>query len=223
MYLNVACIIPTLGYRESFDNILEGARHIKPKSILVISPQSDDAFEAMDHIDFHISPRGRGPALHHGATMAKQDWLLFLHDDTILSSNAYKEIKVFIDNPQSIHKAAYFIFKQDETHIKAWLLEKLVAFRNLALALPYGDQGLLIHRDLYENLGGFNTTYPIMEDVDFIRRIGRSRLKKLNALAVTSAVRYRNGGYLKRIAKNAKCLFLYFTGTSPTEIAKIYQ
>ena len=48
------------------------------------------------------------------------------------------------------------------------------------LGLPYGDQGLLIHRDLYRRIGGFRP-HPIMEDVAIVRRLGRRRLRPLAA------------------------------------------
>ena len=53
-----------------------------------------------------------------------------------------------------------------------------MALRCRLFALPYGDQGLLIHRSLYDALGGFRPL-PMMEDVDLVRRIGRKRLAYL--------------------------------------------
>ena len=55
------------------------------------------------------------------------------------------------------------------------------------LGLPYGDQGVLIHRDLYEEIGGF-PTIDLMEDVALARAL-RGRLRRLDATAYTSAAR----------------------------------
>ncbi len=225
MPLNLSIIIPTLGYRSLFDEVLDAVKTVKPAEIVVIAPKHDyvlASLEVKELINFQVGPKGRGAALAYGAEVASQEWLLFVHDDTVLAANAHDEIKRFISDPNHINKAGYFIFKQDEDHIKSWLLEKLVMLRNIFLALPYGDQGLLIHKNLYHQLGGFRIDYPMMEDVDFICKLGRKRLVRLNAQAVTSAVRYRNS-YLKRIARNARCLFLYFSGKDPIEIAKIYE
>ena len=49
-----------------------------------------------------------------------------------------------------------------------------MAARGALLRLPYGDQGLLIPRRLYRQLGGYKPL-PLMEDVEFMRRIGRRR------------------------------------------------
>ena len=47
--------------------------------------------------------------------------------------------------------------------------------RTALLKLPYGDQGLLIPRRLYDEIGGYRPL-PIMEDVDIVRRLGRRRI-----------------------------------------------
>ena len=62
-----------------------------------------------------------------------------------------------------------------------------------------------------------------MEDVDLVRRIGRSRLIPLSTIAVTSAARYRREGYLVRPALNLFCLGLYFLGLPPAVIERIYR
>jgi len=61
-----------------------------------------------------------------------------------------------------------------------------VALRSRLLGLPFGDQGLLIPARFYRRLGGYQAL-PRMEDVDLVRRIGRSRLVMLRARAVKSA------------------------------------
>ena len=97
----------------------------------------------------------------------------------------------------------------------------LVAVRCRLFRLPYGDQGLLISRALYQRLGGFKPV-PLMEDVDLVRRVGWRRLTALPSAAVTSAVRYRRDGYLLRPLRNLCCLTLYFLGVPPRAIVKLY-
>jgi hypothetical protein len=62
-----------------------------------------------------------------------------------------------------------------------------------------------------------------MEDVALARRIGRARLRPLDAVAVTSAARYRRGGYWRRPLRNLACLALYFLGVPPERIARFYR
>jgi hypothetical protein len=58
--------------------------------------------------------------------------------------------------------------------------------------------------------------------VAFVRRIGRKRLVALEAGALTSAARYRRGGYLLRPLRNLFCLSLYFLGAPPRLIGRLY-
>ncbi|RYJ04407.1 MAG: glycosyl transferase family 2, partial [Acetobacteraceae bacterium] len=117
--------------------------------------------------------------------------------------------------------ARYARFTLDDPAPQARRLERLVAWRCRALALPYGDQGLLISRALYDELGGFRPL-PLMEDVDLVRRLGRRRLAALPVDAVTSAERWRRDGWWRRSARNLGCLSLYFLGLPPSLIRRLY-
>ncbi len=164
---------------------------------------------------------GRGGQLARGAGAATGDWLLFLHADTRLARGWPEAVRGFIGRPGADGRAAAFGFALDDAGIPARILEAIVAVRVRILALPYGDQGLLMSSKLYRALGGFRPL-PLMEDVDLVRRIGRARLALLPAAAVTSAVRYRRNGYMARMALNAACLALYFAGVPPRALARLY-
>jgi len=124
--------------------------------------------------------------------------------------------------PGAENQAAAFRFALDDPAPAARRLEALVAWRCRALGLPYGDQGLLLSRALHDAVGGYRPL-PLMEDVDLVRRIGRRRVVILDAAAVTSAVRFRAGGYLRRSARNLACLALYLAGMPPPLIARLYR
>jgi rSAM/selenodomain-associated transferase 2 len=174
--------------------------------------------------DFIAVPRGRGSQLAAGADLARQPWLLFLHADTVLDSGWHSEVAAFIERTETTGDrslAAAFRFTLDDYGSAARWLERIVALRCALLALPYGDQGLLISRRHYDQLGGFRDL-PLMEDVDLVRRIGRRSLVLLRTRAVTSAARYRKRGYISRMARNAGCLALYFLRVSPRVILRLY-
>jgi rSAM/selenodomain-associated transferase 2 len=164
--------------------------------------------------------RGRGGQLAAGAAVARADWLLFLHADTVLQAGWEEHAKAHMT--RGTDEAATFRFRLDERGLAARYVEAVVAARCALLALPYGDQGLLISRRLYEKVGGF-ADIPLMEDVDLVRRLGRRRLAYLPAAATTSAERYRREGYVARMARNATCIGLYFLGVAPQRIARIYR
>jgi hypothetical protein len=62
-----------------------------------------------------------------------------------------------------------------------------------------------------------------MEDVDLVRRIGRARLRQLDAVARTSAARYERDGWVLRPLRNLSILTLWFLGVKPETLARLYR
>jgi rSAM/selenodomain-associated transferase 2 len=166
------------------------------------------------------APRGRGGQLAAGVAAARLPWLLLLHADTVLTAEwPAAAARLIAAGPA---RAGYFRLRLDSPDPHARRLERAVALRCRALALPYGDQGLLIHRDLLAAAGGIRPL-PLMEDVDLIRRLGRARLCALDAAAVTSAERWERDGWLRRSARNLTCLAGWFAGIPPSRLARWYR
>jgi rSAM/selenodomain-associated transferase 2 len=190
--------------------------------IIVVDGGSRDASAAIARASgacVIAAPRGRGSQLAAGAAAARGDWLLFVHADCRPLPGWQEAVRRFTTN--SPDRAGYFALALDDDAPAARRVERLAAWRCRVLALPYGDQGLLIGRALYTAVGGFKTI-PLMEDVDFVRRLWRSRLAPIGATMLTSARRYQRGGYWRRPLRNLFCLSLYFLGVAPRHIARLY-
>ena len=167
-------------------------------------------------------PPSRGGQLQRGAITATGEWLLFLHSDTVLEAEWLFAVEAFIADQANSKRGAAFRFALDDDQPQARRLERIVAWRCRTFGLPYGDQGLLLSRLFYGQVGGFRNL-PLMEDVDLVRRIGRKRLTMLPIAARTGAARYRQADYWRRPARNLFCLALYYLGLPPKHIAKIYE
>ena len=214
-------VIPALNARADLGACLaalDGA-----DDILVVDGHSTDGTVALARwagISVISAARGRGTQLRAGAATAKGDWLLFVHADTRLGANWLGAVAAHIaTSPDS---AGYFDLRLDDAAWQARIIEHGVALRVRLLGLPYGDQGLLISRRLYDAVGGFKPL-ALMEDVDLARRIGRHRLRRLNATALTSAARWHRDGWLRRSSRNLACLALYAVGVAPTRLARFYR
>jgi len=93
--------------------------------------------------------------------------------------------------------------------------------RTRVLGVPYGDQGLLISKDLYDAVGGYRD-HPLMEDVAMARAL-KGRVKLLEEAVSTDARRYLAGGWLRRGARNLWTLLRYLMGADPSRLARGYH
>jgi len=218
----ISVVIPALNIGEGISPTLDSIKG-RVNDIVVSDGWSSDqtaAFARKFGARVVSGLRGRGPQLCRGAEVARGDWLLFLHADTVLEEGWFEETQTFMK--AGLGKAAVFQFALNDLRWEARLIEKGVALRCKLLALPYGDQGLLISRSFYEELGGFKPI-PLFEDVDMIRRIGRRRLVYFKSRAMTSALGYQSGSFYLRPLKNLILLLFYYLGVSPHYLAGFYK
>jgi len=221
----LAIVVPTLDAATTLSatlSSLAAARLAFDADLVVVDGGShDETCEVARRSGARVmtAPRGRGIQLAAGAAVAKGDWLLFVHADTVLDRGWQEAARDFAAAGSA--RAGWFRFALDDTSRAARRLERIVAWRCRILALPYGDQGLLLPRALYDAAGGYRPL-PLMEDVDLIRRLGRQRLAALDTRAVTSAARYRRDGWLRRGTRNLACLALWRLGVPAGAIARLY-
>ncbi len=227
----ISVIIPTLQSRQYIAKILVSLMPAVMNGLVrevIVSDggSSDETFQICDEMGavFVRGSSGRGSQLARGAKAAKGEWLLFLHVDTVLGAGWEEAVAAFVSPvilPEK-EQAAYFRFSLDTEGLRPSIVEWAVNLRCRILGLPYGDQGLLISRAFYDEVGGYGAL-PIMEDVDLVRKIGAARLVQLEVAAITSPCRYQEYGYLLRVSRNFLCIMMYFSGVSPGRIQHFYQ
>lgn len=225
----ISVIIPTLNAERTLAQTLaplvEASAAGLVKQVIVADGGSSDATLAIAEAagcEIIAVERGRAKQLRAGAAAAKSRWLLFLHADTVLSPGWIDEVKSFISGRGARTRAAAFTLAFDDDCAAARRVVFWARARVRLLKLPYGDQGLLISRFLYDALGGFSDL-PLMEDVDLVRRIGGRRLVVLKTEAVTSAEKYRRDGYDRRAWRNLFRMARYLAGADAAELAKSYD
>lgn len=161
----------------------------------------------------------RGGQLRRGCAMAKGEWLLIVHADSILDEGWSA---VVLDHLRSgTANARYFKLAFRAEGIAPRVVAGWANLRSRVLKLPYGDQGLLVPRTLYDQAGGYDDI-PLMEDVAMARRL-RGMLFSLPSVITTSADKYEREGWLRRSIKNIATLMRYLAGTNPEELAKSYS
>lgn len=214
-------IIPTLNAQMHLEFILRDLGDV-PRIVIADGGSEDKTLDiaARYQTVTALGATGRGQQLALGANWAGEaDWYLFLHADSRLHPKAMEKIAHHMAHYGD--QAGYFDFKLDSSKLSARFLEKLVALRCFALAMPYGDQGLLIPQSLYASIGGYDEI-TLFEDVGIIRRLGRRRLRRLGVSIFTCARRYYKEGYFRRAFKNIGLMIRYYRGADPEALAKIY-
>ena len=227
----ISVIIPTLNAEDGLAACLTAlvpaaVEGMVREVIIVDGGSSDRTLKIIEQsgAEFVRAGPGRGEQLATGAARARSPWLLFLHADTVLEPGWEREVSALVERIDSGRRqptAAAFRFALGDDGFWPRMIEAGVAMRCALFRLPYGDQGLLIPRQLYQHVGGYSRL-PLMEDVDLVRRIGRRRMTLLRTRAVTSAVRYQQTGYMRRSARNLSCLALYFLRVPTRIIARLY-
>ncbi|MDE2110709.1 MAG: glycosyltransferase [Alphaproteobacteria bacterium] len=189
----ISVVIPTQNSQATltrcFDSLIGATAHGVAREVIVADGAStDDTLFIADAAGAHVVQAGKSRAsqLAAGAKAARGDWILFLHPETALEPGWDVEAEAFIARVSLERpRAAAFRFGLDDFDARSRRLEAMVALRCWLFKLPYGNQGLLIPRRLYNKLGDYRDTAA--EDVDLVRRIGARRLVLLRARAVNKA------------------------------------
>ncbi len=223
----ITVVIPTLNAAEkimpTLACLVEGSAEGLIGQVVIADGGSSDAIADIAEevgADFVIAKPGRGSQLRAGADAARGAWLLFIHADTVLEGDWLRGLQRHLE--KHADRAAHFPIRFDSERRYARWTEGWTNIRARWFKLPFGDQGLLISRKLYDEIGGFEDI-PLMEDVAIILKIGRRRLREMQGVAVTDPVRYEREGYWKRGWRNWGYLTAYRLGVSPERLAARYQ
>ena len=201
----ISIIIPTINEANNLPLLLSDLSSIqKEGEIIIVDCGSED--KTIDIANIYgakviiSKERNRGLQLDIGAKNSKGEWLIFLHADTRLTHDWFKKINSFLKGNKNI--IYYFEFKINHKKIIYRVLEILVNFRSKFFKQPYGDQGLIIHRTTYFKNNGFRKI-PLMEDVDFLRRLNKKKdLKQLNLPIFISSRKWERTNIFLQAIKN---------------------
>lgn len=225
MVAPLSIIIPTYNSEHDLPDtvafLFEGLQEGLIKELVISDSSPDNSVAKIaDKLGavFIKSAKGRGTQLREGARISTGEWMLFLHADTHLEPGWHKVVSDFIvSNPD---RAGYFRLKFRHQGFFPGMVARWANLRSVLFDLPYGDQGLLISRYLYEQCGGF-LPIPLMEDVDLCRKL-KGKLILMHGFASTSAQRQITKGWLRSGFGNLWILTQYFLGRSPNKLFNKY-
>ena len=201
----VSIIIPTINEANNLPLLLSDLSLIQREGeIIIVDCGSEDKTIDVANIYgatiYKSKEKNRGLQLDIGAKHSKGDWLIFLHADTRLTHDWFRKINSVLKRKKNY--IYYFKFKINHKKIIYRFLEVLVNFRSQFFKQPYGDQGLIIQRTTYFENNGFRKI-PLMEDIDFLRRLNNKKiLKQLNLPIFISSRKWERTNIFLQAIKN---------------------
>ena len=220
----VGVVIPTLNEACNLPELLGDLREVAlPLHVIVADGGSHDDTAALalaGGATVVHTARGRAVQMNEGARACGAEWLCFLHADVRLPENARHDFEHLVRDPAA--EAAVWSLAIDADGWWFRVLEQGARVRDRLVGFPYGDQGLLVRRALFERLGGFPDV-PVLEDVVFVRAVGRATsIRRLPSPVVVSARRWKTEGPYRTWLRNSALLIAYLLGASPHRLARWY-
>jgi len=133
--------------------------------------------------EYRSGPSDPGGCCRLGAQEARAQWLMFLEPGGVLQEGWTREVRGFIDQVERTgatdRRAATFRLALDGFGVSPRLRETAAVLLHAVTGRPRPAQGLLIHRRLYEALGGHENGARAGRRL--IAKVGRSRLVLLRS------------------------------------------
>ena len=164
------------------------------------------------------SSKGRAVQMNKGARAAKADILYFLHADSLPPLEFDSEIVKAINEGSN---AGCFQMRFDKDH---WWLNLMGHFTRLNhISCRGGDQSLFVRREVFEKLQGFDETYKVYEDNEFIKRLYKhGKFRVVKKWITTSARLYEKFGIWNTQLLFAEIYWKRRLGAGPDELYAHY-
>jgi len=226
----LSIIIPVFNEEKIINKTIEHVRALsKNIDLEIIVSDGEENFNTLCNVEDEDvikikSRRGRGIQMNTGVKASTGKYLLFLHADTILPEKGIEKIVNLLTRDTDygafdlkIGNRKYLIFR---------IYEKIISIRSRLTKIPYGDQAIFIKKTVFNSIKGFRD-FPIMEDIDLMNRLKKSRekfkIRFIKDQVTTSARKWEKDGIIYTTLRNWYILFLYNTlSVSPKKLVKYY-
>lgn len=217
--MGTTIIIPTYNEIKNIGPIQDQIRGLKGDFQVIFSDgfSTDGTYEKITYPKIQKT-RYRAMQMNRAAELASTEYLWFVHADSKLHKNSILAIE------ESGLDAGCFKIKFGSTNplmvFEQWCSNIRVPLRNIA----FGDQGIFIKRDIFENLGGYKEI-PLMEDYQLSIDLKNRGIKfgQLDLPIYSSPIRFEKNGIIRNIIKMQLLQRSYRKGENIWEIAEKYN
>jgi rSAM/selenodomain-associated transferase 2 len=220
----VSLVIPVLNEAPNLERLLPRLAALCPADeIIVVDGGSRDGSRevARLHGARVVSiRRGRARQMNAGAAAARGEILVFLHADTQLPPKGPAAIQAAMEDAEVA--GGRFDVRLDSRRPLLRLVGVLISLRSRLTGIATGDQAIFVRRSAFESLGGY-ANVPLMEDVEFTRRLKRvGRIACLRLTVTTSARKWEQEGVLRTIGLMWLLRLLYWLGVPAERLHRWY-
>lgn len=221
-FLKISVVIPTLNEESCLEKTLRSViRQDGEYECFVVDGGSADRTVtiARSYTTVIHSKRGRAIQMNCGARACNGSIFLFLHADTVLPDNAFRNIRKRMKDPAVAGGSFSLAFDAETGILKG--ISFLTGF-NFRL-FHFGDQGIFVRREVFQALRGYKEM-PIMEDYDFYKRLGRQgKVILIRVPVISSARRFVRKGVVRQLLINKLVVLAYWAGVDIRTIKRFYD
>jgi len=224
--MQVSIIIPVFNeaplIRPFLSNLRERTRGAE---IIVVDGGSTDGTDRLaegfcDHV-IRSGARSRARQMNVGADAAGGEIFWFLHADAEVPMESLNEIARIMRNPEIC--GGFFRIRLPAAPVVYRLTDGFAHYAGLLLRIRCGDHGIFCRRSAFVDAGGFPDV-PLMEDVEFFRRLRRcGRIVYSNKRIGASPRRYETVGAIRLTFAYGSIATLYLFGVSLSTLVRIYR
>ena len=225
LQVQVSIIVPVFNEAPLIRPFLARLRERAPGAeIIVVDGVSTDGTDqlAAGFCDRVVATgeRSRATQMNTGARVASGDIFWFLHADADVPSECLDEIGRIMGDPTV--SGGYFRIRLPPPVVYR-LTDRFAHYAGLLLRMRCGDHGIFCRRTAFIHAGGFPDV-PIMEDVEFFRRLRRhGRVVHSKRRIAASPRRYEAVGPLRLTLAYGFIATLYLFGVPPSALSRIYE
>lgn len=220
----ISIIVPVLNEEENVKRLQENLKSLEGE-FEVIFCDGGSTDQTLERIapEFTVikNQKGRGYQMNAGAKMARGDLLFFIHCDVQLEKNVLKKIPECVKMGQAV---GYLQIRFDSDKLLMKICAVMSGLRVSMRKIVYGDQGIVIQRELFEKMGRI-PELPLMEDLEFSLRLKKKKvpLQKIQSSITTSARRFEKNGLLWTMWQMQKMQIRYLLGAKAEDMLYEYK